>query len=240
MNDPLRAEFLTFDCYGTLIDWESGILTALRPVLGRARPGADDEAVLELFGRMESTVQKGPFRPYRQVLAEVLRRMGHSLGFRPTEQECHAFAASVPDWPAFPDSAAALAALASRYRLAVVSNVDDDLFAGSAARLRAPFFEVVTAEQVRSYKPARAHFDEMLDRLQVPMDRVLHVAQSLYHDVAPAKALGFTCVWVNRRAGRRGGGATAPAEATPDLEVPDLPTLVRLLGADPTAPGESA
>jgi 2-haloacid dehalogenase len=227
--DLRGVEILTFDCYGTLIDWETGILTALRPVLERVGVGSDDQALLELFGRLESTVQKEPFRPYRRVLAEVLRRMGGELGFLPTESEAGSFGASVAEWPAFPDSVEALAHLASRYRLAVMSNVDDDLFRASAARLGDPFGEVVTAEQVRSYKPARAHFDEMLRRLGTPLDRVLHVAQSLYHDVAPARALGFACVWVNRRIGKGGTGATPAAQATPDLEVPDLATLVRHL-----------
>ncbi len=122
--------------------------------------------------------------------------------------------------------------MGSRYRLAIVSNVDDDLFAGSAERLGVDFDEVVTAQQIRSYKPEDAHFREVLERLDLPIDRVLHVAQSLYHDIAPAKALGFSCVWVNRRGGNRGGGATRPAVAAPDMEVPDLASLAREMGLD--------
>ena len=220
-------EALTFDCYGTLIDWERGLQEAWSPVLGAhgvAHPGHD--ALLEGFARREAEVQAGPFLPYRAVLQEVLRRMGADLGFTPSEEECRAFAASVADWPPFADTVDALKALGARYRLAVVSNVDDDLFAGSAAQLGVDFAEVVTAQQVGSYKPAPGHFQEVLRRLDLPKNKVLHVAQSLFHDVAPAKEMGFTCVWVNRRAGRAGGGATAPARATPDLEVPDLATLV--------------
>jgi 2-haloacid dehalogenase len=164
------------------------------------------------------------------VLEEVMRRFGTELGFRPSPDEVAGFAASVPSWPPFADTVPSLRALATRYRLAVVSNVDDDLFAGTAARLEVPFAEVVTAQQVRSYKPARAHFDAVLRRLGLPRERVLHVAQSLFHDIAPATALGFPCVWVNRRAGRTGSGATPPARATPDLEVADLAALVARMG----------
>jgi 2-haloacid dehalogenase len=229
--DFTAFEALTFDCYGTLIDWERGILDALAPVL-RAH-GADvggEEATLELFGRLEAGVEAGPYRRYRDVLREVVTGFGAALGFRPSAGEVRAFAESVPSWPPFADTVPALGALATRYRLAVVSNVDDDLFAGTAERLGVAFAEVVTAEQVKSYKPARAHFDEVTRRLGLPRERVLHVAQSLFHDIAPARALGFRCVWVNRRGGRPGAGATTPASATPDLEVPDLATLVELIG----------
>jgi 2-haloacid dehalogenase len=162
----------------------------------------------------------------------VLRGFGREMAFTPGDEEAETFAASVGQWPPFGDTVDGLRALAARYRLAIVSNVDDDLFAGSAAQLGVTFAEVVTAQQVKSYKPALAHFHEVLRRLDLPMERVLHVAQSLYHDIAPAKELGFTCVWVNRRVGKGGGGATAPATASPDMEVPDLRTLVALAGLD--------
>jgi len=221
-------EALTFDCYGTLVDWERGILDALRPTLRAHDVEAEDEEILERFGRLEPTVQAERFRPYREVLGEVARRFGGELGFRPTEAEVDAFAGSVGAWPPFPDTVAALQELSRRYRLAIVSNVDDDLFADTARGLGVTFAEVVTAQQVGAYKPAPRHFDEVLRRLALPRQRVLHVAQSLFHDIAPARDLGFTCVWVNRRAGRPGGGATAPSDAVPDLEVPDLRTLVAL------------
>jgi len=228
--DLSSFDALTFDCYGTLIDWERGLLDALEPVLtahGVANPGGD--ALLERFAVLESQVQAGEFTAYREVLEEVLRRMGADLGFSPAPEQVKAFGSSVLVWPPFGDTIPALRTLGARYRLAVVSNVDDDLFAGSAAQLGVAFDQVVTAQQVRSYKPATAHFHEVLSRLDLPRDKVLHVAQSMFHDVVPAKALGFTCVWVNRRAGRPGGGATAAAHAVPDLEVPDLATLARLV-----------
>lgn len=221
---------ITFDCYGTLIDWERGLLAALDTLMGPARREVDDDTLLEAFGRLESAAESGPFRSYRDVLTDVAHGFGVDFSVEVDDERAARFAASVGDWSPFEDTVAALRALAVRYRLAVVSNVDDDLFAGSAARLGVAFDEVVTALQVQSYKPARAHFDEVLDRLALPRERVLHVAQSLYHDVAPARALGFTTVWVNRRAEKEGQGATPPTAAKPHLEVPDLATLVRLAG----------
>lgn len=224
---------LTFDCYGTLIDWERGILAAAETLLGASRPtDVSDEDLLQAFGTFEPEEEAGPFRSYREVLQRVAARFGRHFGVPVDANAAAKFAGSVAQWPAFSDSPQALARLATRYRLAIVSNVDDDLFAGSARRLGVDFDEVVTAQQTESYKPARGHFDEVLERLALPPDRVLHVAQSLYHDIAPATALGFTCVWVNRRGGGGGGGATPRAEARPHATVPDLDTLARYLVPD--------
>jgi 2-haloacid dehalogenase len=216
--DLARFDALTFDCYGTLIDWETGLLGALREIAE-----ADDDRLLSRFAEAERAIEAGPYRSYREVLREVLRRIA------PADTERDALARSLPDWPVFPDTVASLEALRRRYRLAIVSNVDDDLFAGTARHLRVPFDAVVTAQQVGSYKPAPAHFHRVLERLSLPREKVLHVAQSRYHDIAPAKALGWSTVWVNRRAGRAGSGATPPQEAIADLEVPDLATLVAKL-----------
>jgi 2-haloacid dehalogenase len=223
------VEALTFDCYGTLIDWESGILAALRPILDVRDVVEPDEHLLELFGELEAEAESGDFLPYRAVLSEVARGIGVQLGFETTEEESADFAGSVVRWPPFADSPEALAALSSRYRLAIVSNVDDDLFAGSQAQLGISFDEVVTAQQVGSYKPNPGHFHEVLRRLDLPTEKVLHVAQSLYHDIGPARHLGLKCVWVNRRAGKGGAGATKPSPAIPDMEVPDLATLVEAI-----------
>ncbi|HEX5506558.1 MAG TPA: haloacid dehalogenase type II [Thermomicrobiales bacterium] len=223
-----RYTHLTFDCYGTLIDWERGILATLRPLLARHDAMLTDDQILELYGEFEAAAEAGPYQPYRDVLAAVVDGFGARLGFNPTAAERDALAASVGDWPAFPDTVDALHALARRYRLAILSNVDDDLFAGSARRLGVDFAAVITAQQVGSYKPDRRNFRAALARLGVPADRVLHVAQSLFHDIAPAKDLGLATLWVNRRHDRPGFGATPPATARPDLEVPDLRTLARM------------
>lgn len=220
---------LTFDCYGTLIDWETGLRTALADVFTAHRIPADDERLLRLFAEYESAVEHGPFLEYKAVLRSVLASIGKVYGFDPTSAELDAFAHSVGDWPPFPDSGPALRALQSRYKLVVISNVDDDLFARSAARLGVTFDDVITAQQLRSYKPSLGNFHAALARIGLPRERVLHVAQSLYHDIAPAKSLGWSTVWVNRRAGKT-GGATPDADALPDLEVPDLATLAKLAG----------
>ena len=231
MLDFDRFTYLTFDCYGTLIDWETGILAALRPVFERHGVALADDEALTLYGALESAAEGGLYRPYRDVLATVMDGFGERLGFAPTADERAALAASVGAWPPFADSADALRALAGRYRLAVLSNIDDDLFARSARHLGVAFAAVVTAQQVGRYKPDPRTFRALLDRLAIPSERVLHVAQSLYHDIVPARALGLATVWVNRRHDRAGSGATPPATARPDLEVPDLATLARLTGA---------
>lgn len=219
---------LTFDCYGTLIDWERGIADALTPVF--ASHGADigEDALLEAFARHEAALEAGPYRSYAAVLGAALVGLGVEHGFTPTEEEQAGFAASVRDWPAFPDSGHALEMLGGRFRLAVITNCDDALFAASAERLGVRFDEVVTAEQMRAYKPDPRGFAAMEQRLGLPRERILHVAQSLFHDHVPAKTLGYATVWVDRRAGRAGSGATPPADATPDLVVPDMASLAEL------------
>jgi 2-haloacid dehalogenase len=220
---------LSFDCYGTLIDWESGILGALRPVLTRHGVACEDNWLLGLYAVAETEAESGPYRTYREVLREVMRRLAITLAFQPSPDEIDALSVSLPDWPPFPDTVPALRALSSRYRLAIATNTDDDLFEGTRRRLGVEFDLVTTAQQVRSYKPASAHFTRTLEGLRADRNSLLHVAQSLFHDIAPAKALGIATVWVNRRAGRSGTGATPRAEVLPDLEVPDLASLVRLI-----------
>ena len=220
-----RFEALTFDCYGTLIDWETGIGDALRPIFEAHDVTPQADQTLELFGELESTAEKGPYLDYKSILRTVLSGMGQRLGFTPTAPELDRFGLSVADWPAFSDSARALRALKHRYKLGILSNIDDDLFAYSAPRLGVAFDWVITAQQAHSYKPSLNNFHLAIERLGLPRDRILHVAQSLYHDIAPAKSLGLATVWVNRRHGRPGSGATPPAQAQPDLEVPDLETL---------------
>ena len=225
-NPPTALDFdafdvLTFDCYGTLIDWEAGLLAALRVAMAPhaiAAPldGPDDETLLATFARHEAALEAGKYTPYREVLGRALQGMGTDLGFEPTDDEVEVFGGSVVDWPAFPDSAAALALLAGRFRLGVITNCDDDLFAASAAKLGDPFDWVVTAQQARRYKPNARGFELAFERIGIPPKRILHVAQSLFHDHAPAKALGLRTVWIDRRAGRAGSGATPRASASPD------------------------
>ncbi len=215
-------DVLTFDCYGTLIDWEAGLLAALRPILAQHGVGVDDEALLEAYARHEAPIEAGDYMPYRWVLGAVLSRLGSDLGFEPTADEVAVFGASVGEWPAFPDSAQALATLGERFKLAAITNCDDDLFALSAARLGVDFDWVITAERARSYKPRARGFELALEVIGLPRDRILHVAQSLFHDHVTAKRLGLSSVWIDRRHGRPGAGATPTANAAPDLVFPDM------------------
>jgi 2-haloacid dehalogenase len=213
-----------------LIDWEAGILAAVRPVLESHDLFADDKEILRLYARYEAEQESGSFRRYRTVLRGVMASLGAKLGFAPTDDDLEVLPSSVGTWPPFDDTVEALARLQSRYKLAILSNVDDEMFAQTAKQLETEFDEVITAEQVGSYKPALANFRFALERLGVPQDRVLHVAQSLYHDHAPAKELGFTTVWVNRVSRWPGTGVALPADASPDLEVPNMAGLAAAAG----------
>ena len=221
-----RFDVLTFDCYGTLIDWEQGILTALRPVLSRYQSDLADDEILELYAILEAQVQAGGFQPYKAVLRQVVKAFGERLGFIPTPAELDSLRASLGTWPPFPDTVEALGKLRERFKLGVISNIDDDLFAQSARHLQIDFDWIITAEQVRSYKPSLHNFRAALERIGRPAENILHVAQSLYHDIVPARQLGLSTVWVNRRRGKASPGATPAARAKPDLEVPDLRSLV--------------
>ena len=223
MRPLLDYEVLSFDCYGTLIDWESGIWTALLPMLLANEAQVGRPEVLAEFGRIEAAHEAGaPGLRYSDLLAVVHRDLASSLGLESTDDMDRAFGASVPDWPEFADSPGALAFLAEKYRLVILSNVDRVSFAGSNARLDVTFDAIYTAEDIGSYKPDPANFDYLLDHLEdefgVASDSVLHVAQSLYHDHAPAKAAGLDTVWIDRQRLSAGGewGATTPIEDPPE------------------------
>ncbi len=207
-------EVLTFDCYGTLIDWEAGLLAALRPLLERSGVGLTDDEVLEAYARHEAAQQaETPNLIYPQLLARTYRSLATGWGVAPSDAEADAFGASVKDWPAFPDSAEALAYLERHYRLVVLSNVDRASFAASNAKLGVRFDAVYTAEEIGSYKPDRRNFEYMLARLGemgVDKAKILHTAQSLFHDHEPAVEIGLATAWIDRRHDREGWGATRP------------------------------
>jgi 2-haloacid dehalogenase len=210
---------LTFDCYGTLIDWEAGILAGLRSALAPHGVDAADDELLESYAHAEAALEAGPYLRYREVLAGGARAIASRLGTTLSDDEAAAFGGSVVDWPAFPDSHDSLVRLKKRFRLGVLTNCDDDLFAASNRRLGVAFDWIVTAQQVGSYKPDERNFAALFERLgsdAVPPDRILHVAQSLFHDHVPARRLGLRSVWIDRRHGRPGAGATPPADARPD------------------------
>ena len=226
--DLARFGALSFDCYGTLIDWETGIAAVLGPWARGQGLALADEALLLAYADNEAAVEREtPTARYPVVLAEAFRRTGEALGVFVEDRWAQALGESVPDWPAFPDSADALARLGRHYQLIIVSNVHRDGFAGSNRHLRGTFAAVITAEDVGAYKPAENHFralDAALPGLGVPRDRLLHVAQSLFHDHVPARREGLPSVWINRRHDRPGWGATPePSEEWGyDLEFPSM------------------
>jgi len=223
-----RYRVLTFDCYGTLIDWENGILNALRPLLLAHDIQLSDNSILEQYAEIESALEIGEYRPYRQILEAAVQQFGDRFSFMPTPEEITALPDSVQNWLPFPDTVAALQRLHQKYKLVILSNIDDALFAGSAKHLQVTFDDVITAEQISSYKPAITNFKTMMQRVGVPQEQILHVAQSIHHDIQPASSLGLSTVWVNRRHSQDGAGATPIAEAEASLTVPDLQTLAEM------------
>lgn len=226
MTDLDYGDFdaLTFDCYGTLIDWEAGIVAALRSVVPDLAT-ANADALLDEYGNAEATLEAGPYRRYREIAGEAMGAVARARGATMADGDVARLGGSVVDWPAFPDSHDALVQLQTRFRLGVLTNCDDDLFAASNRRLGVNFDWIVTAQQVGSYKPDERNFAALLERLAadgVDQPRILHVAQSLFHDHAPAQRLGFRSVWIDRRHDRSGGGATPPADARPDAAFPSM------------------
>ncbi len=230
MLDFSKFELLTFDCFGTLIDWETGISKCLQPIIKSHGIEITDDELLEKYARFESEQETGSYSTYKAVLTAVVQNIGIDLGFQPMLREFQALPASLPHWPPFPDTVDSLRRLHQRYKLAVISNVDNDLFVGTMRSLGVSFDWIVTAEKAQAYKPSPAVFEYAFKTFDIPREKILHVAQSLYHDIMPAKALGLRTVWVNRRHDKLGAGATPPVEAQPNLEVPDLKSLVDLIG----------
>jgi 2-haloalkanoic acid dehalogenase type II len=217
---------LTFDCYGTLIDWESGIWDALQPLVEMAEPGTiRRDAALVAFAEAESAQQEQtPGMRYPELLEQVHASLAKRFDLQSTAEMNRAFGQSVPHWPAFPDSADALRVLARHYKLVVLSNVDRDGFAASRRKLGVDFDAVYTAQDVGSYKPNPRNFDYMLDRLKadhgIEAGRILHTAQSLFHDHVPAGRVGLARAWIDRQNLHESGqwGATARVAERPTVD----------------------
>jgi 2-haloalkanoic acid dehalogenase type II len=203
---------LTFDCYGTLIDWEAGMIAALQPLTSRLIPALARNAILEAHARAESMQQRfTPAKGYRDVLATVYKRLADEWQVPATWDECQAYGRSIGDWPAFPDSAAALAYLKQHYKLVILSNVDNQSFMASSRRLGVAFDAIYTAEDVGTYKPDLRNFEYMLEclaRLGIEKRQILHTAESMFHDHAPANRMGLASAWIYRRHADQGFGAT--------------------------------
>ncbi|MEH1902601.1 MAG: haloacid dehalogenase type II [Nostoc sp.] len=228
MIDFNQYKALTFDCYGTLIDWENGILGVLKPLLLVHNTNLDNDQILELFAKFEAELENGEYIKYREVLKRVVQKFGERFGFEPTADELNSLADSIQHWLPFPDTVEALRILTSKFKLVIISNVDDDLFAFSAKHLDVEFDQIITAEQAKSYKPSLNNFRVAIERIDLPLEQILHVAASVYHDIVTAKSLGLSTVWVNRRADQKGVNSTGSAVSQPDLEVADLKTLAAL------------
>jgi 2-haloacid dehalogenase len=228
--DLTKYKALSFDCYGTLIDWETGIAAVLAPWAREQGLNVSNEELLLAYADNEAAVEREtPSALYPDVLAMAFRRTGERLSTPVSDAWAQRLGDSVPDWPAFPDSADALARLAQRYKLIILSNVHRAGFAASNQRLRGDFAAIITAEDVGAYKPAEEHFralDATLPGLGVDRGGLLHVAQSLFHDHVPAKREGLPSAWINRRHDRPGWGATpAPSEWDFDLEFNSMADL---------------
>ncbi len=210
---------LTFDVYGTLIDWETGIIEGLKPLTDKVRQALGRDKVLEAHAYHESTIQRlTPSKLYRDLLPVVYRRLAEEWNVTVSWEECRAYGTTVGTWPAFPDSAEALKYLKQHYRLAVLTNTDNVSFAGSNAKLRVAFDNVYTAEDIGSYKPAPRNFEYMIEALgrqDFDKSQILHVAESLFHDHAPANEFGLANCWIYRRHGKEGFGATIDPGRTP-------------------------
>jgi len=224
-----KYEVLTFDCYGTLIDWESGILAVLNPLLANHDITLENKQILELFAEFETEEQEQKeYIKYREVLKGVVQKFGKRFDFEPSTTELVTLADSIKNWLPFPDTVEALKLLKDRFKLAIISNIDDAIFASTAKKLEVKFDWVITAEQAESYKPSLNNFQLAFERIGLPVEKILHVACSVYHDIVPANSLKLSTVWINRRANKEGAGAAPPASGRADLEVPDLKTLASL------------
>jgi len=226
--DFSQFKFLTFDCYGTLIDWETGILAALKRILEKHSIHHSDAEILALYGHLEAEAEAGDYKPYREVLRRVVRGLGERYRFEATAAEQESLPDSLAAWRPFPDTVDALRQLHSKFQLAILSNIDDDLFRPSARQLEVQFDHVITAFQARAYKPSPTIFRLAQEKLGISTAEWLHAGQSLYHDVIPAKSLGIATVWVNRPSHRPGVGAVRLAAGVPDLEVRSLKELAEL------------
>ncbi|MCU1302850.1 MAG: haloacid dehalogenase, type [Candidatus Sulfotelmatobacter sp.] len=233
MLDFSRFEILTFDCYGTLINWEQGILQSIHRILAAHGKDSDDATILQLYGDFEASAEQGVYRSYREVLQSVVGHFGEHFGFAPTNDEIRSLPESIPNWKPWPDTRDALRSLHERFRLAIISNVDDDLFARTQPQLGVKFDQIITAQQAKAYKPSLKIFHLALSRVGVPAHRILHIGQSIYHDVIPAKSLGLATVWVNRPSPRTGVGAVKAAQGHPDLQVSGLAEIVSFAAGQP-------
>ena len=213
---------LTFDCYGTLIDWELGMREALEGLTRKKNISLDIQSSIERYVEVELEIEQGGYRKYKEVLALGVGKLFKEKGIELTPEEETIFADTIVKWPPFPETTEVLKNLKERYKLAILSNIDDDIIRDSVSLMGVEFDAVITAEQVKSYKPSHGHWKRMLESFDIPKERILHVAASYVHDVIPAKELGFTVAWINRK------GEKITGNAKPDYEFKDLRPLITI------------
>lgn len=214
-----QFKVMTFDCYGTLIDWESGLLKSLMPLTNRLKRKLSQNMILQTYARQETLQQsQTPTKPYPELMAIVYKRIAEEWSLPVSWDECLQHGQSLKDWPAFPDSAESLTYLQKHYRLVVLSNIDNDSFSASNAKLGVTFDAIYTAQDIGSYKPDDRNFHYMIDALArsgIQKAEILHTAQSLYHDHRPANRLGLKSCWIDRRHNQDGAGATLEPNEIP-------------------------
>lgn len=227
---------ITFDCYGTLIDWNAGVATILAPWTVKVGLRLSMDDLLGQFADAQRVHQlTEPFKPYRQVLADAFADIARANGHPAGTEDLAVFSRSVGTWPPFSDTLSILRQLRKKYVLGVMSNVDDESFSATHKLLGGLINEVVTAEQVRSYKPAAPHFEEMLKRLAgrgISNEEILHVAQSRFHDVEPGNSFGLKTIWIDRRSRKRGRGITIPSRAEPAYRFESLAEFFEAIVSD--------
>ena len=215
-------EALTFDCYGTLIDWESGMVEGLKPLTAKVGRDLTRNAILEAHARHESSQQRyTPAKRYQELLPIIYKRLAEEWGVSVTHEECEEYGRSVQNWPAFADSAGALQYLKKYYKLVILSNVDNESFRHSNKRLEVEFDAIYTAEDVGSYKPSPRNFDYMLEKLDglgVKREKILHTAESMFHDHKPANEFELASCWIYRRHAQDGFGATMNPGQLPHVD----------------------
>jgi len=213
---------LTFDCYGTLIDWESGMIEALNGLAGRAERRLSRDQILEAHARHESSQQRyTPTKLYRELLSIVYKRLAEEWSVHATHEDCVAYGRSVESWPAFEDSADALRYLKKYFKLVILSNVDNEMFQASNRKLQVEFDAIYTAEDIGAYKPSARNFEYMIEKLEgigVRREKVLHTAESMFHDHKPANDHGLKSCWIYRRHAQRGFGATMDPGQMPHVD----------------------
>jgi 2-haloacid dehalogenase len=233
MNESINALnskiYMTFDCYGTLIDWESGILNTLFALFKRHNVEVDRDQILSLYAKFESEAERGEYVKYKQILVQIMEMFFSEFQIKPNPDEDKWLVEAITQFEPYPDTVEALQKLAQKYKLGVISNIDRDLFEFSAKKLKVKFTYILTSEDVGSYKPSRKAFKKMLNDLATDPDKIVHVAQSIYHDILPAAGLGITTVHVNRSNLRDGSGATPRVIGNADIVVNDLRSLVEII-----------